>query len=237
MKTICLFLSCCCTVAVAQVPTLDLNESSRSVKYNNPAAIGQKTVQNLTYSDVRGKCFWDNDWNPGILILKGGSVVKMSNVKLNLYTNDIHYLNREGVELVAQTGQVKKLILFSNQDTTKAVAVFHSLAGTGSNKGEVFYQILNDGKIQLLKRVTVNLRKKDYDPSVGKAEYRFASDTDYFLKDDSGLNLLKGLNKSAVLDIIKPTDATDQWLSSHKNKLKSEEDVVAFLAFINSEEK
>ena len=83
----------------AQPPTLDVvgtGQGGGSVKYNDPSAIGNKKAPPLEYSDVRGKYMWDNEWHPGLIIFKNDHGVKMPQVKLNLLTQDIHYLSKDG---------------------------------------------------------------------------------------------------------------------------------------------
>jgi len=90
----------------AQQQTLDLANTTVGsmgyVRFNNYAALGQKNEDNLDYSEIRGNCFWDNEWSPALLILKNGKGVKLNKVKLNFYTNNVHYLDNKGGELVAQ---------------------------------------------------------------------------------------------------------------------------------------
>jgi len=240
MKLTFLFLLTGFTIAIAQVPTLDVSGSSvggyGSVKFNNPSELGQKSVNNLEYSEVRGRCYWGNEWTPALLTLKGGNFVKMPKVKLNLFTNDIHYIDKNGSELVAQSGLVKRMILYSNRDTLEIIAIFQSLANKASDYKEAFFEILNEGKIQLLKKTTVNLSKQDYDPSVGKAEYKFISSTDYFIKDDNKVTIFKKFSKTALFSMINPSNESEKWLVSNENKLKTEADVIAFLNFSNKEE-
>ncbi len=227
--------------AKAQLQTFDVAGGSAgnygSVRYNNPAAIGQKTVDKLTYSDVRGRCFWSDEWSPGLLFLKGGNAIKMRQVKLNLYTNDVHYIDNSGSELVANSGLIKKIILFSTEDTLKVTAAFQSLIGLTKDDKEHYFQVMNEGAFQLLKNVSVTIRKSDYDPLLGRSEFNFVSSTNYFLKDKVSIKPLKGLNKSSVFSILEPTPEAEEWLKSTKNKVKNEEDIIALFSFLSLEKK
>ncbi len=228
-------------ISYSQAPTLDITGSSAggygSVKFYNASIIGQKSADPIDYSEVRGKCFWSNDWAPGLLTLKSGKVVKMPRIKMNLYTNGVHYVDKEGVELVAQTGLVTKVSLYSLTDTLQAIAVFQSLANKFSGYKESFFQILNEGPIQLLKKTSVNLSKQKYDPSIGKDECHFVSSIDYFLRDNVTLTPLKKINKTSVFSIIKTNEEIEKWMTLKENKVKTEEDVIELLSFINSEKK
>ena len=84
------------------------------------------------------------------------------------------------------------------------------------------------------KHTKVILHKGDYDPLRGKADTSYDSEVEYFIKHDDNFSKLKALNKNSVLSALKPTQETDQWLSTNKNKLKNESDVLAFLNFYNT---
>jgi hypothetical protein len=223
--------------AYSQMQSLDVNSagpgSYGTVKFNDFSSLGQKKGTVVDYSEVRGRCFWDNEWNPGVLVLKGGNAIKLKNIKLNLYTNEVHYLNIQGTELIAQAGQVKKIVLFSAKDTLRTIAIFESLSSKEKNKEDGYFELLTDGKIQFLKKTTVHLNKQKYDPMLGKVEYKFVPDAQFFIRKDNALNPLKKINKSSLFSIVGSSSESESWLSSNRNKLKSEEDVVEFLKFIN----
>jgi hypothetical protein len=223
--------------ACAQMQSLDVNGAAMggygTVRFNDFSAIGQKKGNVVDYSEVRGRCFWDNEWNPGVLVLKGGNAIKLKNIKLNLYTNEVHYLNIQGTELVAQPGQVKKIVLFSATDTMRTIGIFESFFSKEKNKEDGYFQLLADGKIQFLKKTTVHLNKQKYDPMLGKVEFKFVPDTQFFLRKDNALNPIKKLNKSSLLSVVGSNSESEKWLTSNQNKLKSEEEVVQFLAFLN----
>ncbi len=200
-------------------------------RFNNYPALGKKIVEKLEYSEIRGNCFWDSEWNAALLILKKGNNVKLKNVKLNLYTNDIHYLDNTGAELVAAAGTTN-VIFFDKKDTTKVSAIFQSFSNLTEKNKESFGQVMAGGEIKLVKNYKVSL-SKEFDPVNSHSEYRFSTVTDYLIIDHRNVSHLKSINKAAILAIIKPTNEQEEWLHSHKNKLKNEADAIAFITFCN----
>ena len=223
-------------IAGAQISQIDVQGGAvggyGSVKVSDPSSLGKRPGSKIDYSEVRGHCFWNDDWKPVILILKGGKHASLEKAKLNLHTNEVHYLE-DGVELVAMPGLVKKVLIFSEADTAAVPAVFESIKDPQSNTTS-FYQLLNEGKIELANRTSVSLLKKTYDPSVGKDEYRFIWHADLFVKQADGLTPLKKINKSALVEIVKTDTNDERWLTDTGNKLKSESDVVSFFTYLNS---
>jgi len=238
MRLAILLLSFSWTLARAQLQTLDVNGAGigfGSVKFNNPALIGEKGK--VDYSEIRGNYFWDNQWSPGILVLSNNSAVKLRKVRMNLYTNEVHYIDNKNVELAANNSIVKKVLLLDRKDSTKVTAVFENFASYKTRGIESFAQVLNQGKAQLLKRVTVTVKKGEYDVMMGKSELSFVWTTDYFILNDGKITLLKRINKEGLFSILEPNDEYEAWLKSTKNRLKSEEDLLAFLTFYNTQKK
>lgn len=181
--------------------------------------------------------FLERSWNNALLVLKTGNGIKLKNVKLNLYSNDIHYLEKSGIELIAAKGSIRKIIFFDQKDTTKVTAVFQIFASFNKPGTLSFFEVLNEGMAQLLKEKSVNLKKKEYDPLVEKDEFKFVSTVKYFIQNNGTLSQLKSVSKSSVLSIIKSTDQIEEWLKSNHNRLKNENEIVAFLEYYNSDKK
>src|SRR5882724_9179858 len=147
--------------ATAQQQSLDINLGTQMVKYNDPTTIGRKTVD-IDYSEIGGQYLWNRDWSPALIIMKGGNATKMKAVRLNLYSNDVHYLTNEG-EMAAPINKIKRIIMYSNNitDTTAVAGTFDVLPNLTTRK-DLFYEVMNEGKIELLKRITVTLKKEAF---------------------------------------------------------------------------
>jgi hypothetical protein len=223
----------------AQLQSFDVNVAGvaayGSVRYNDPLTLGQKTGSKINYSEIRGRYFWNEQWNMAIAILKGGRKVKMYQAKLNLYTSEIHYIDNGGSELAVEAGLIKQISLFSRNDSSQVIGTFVGLSGVTKDFKEHYFQLLNEGQTQLLKFTEVTLRKGDYDAMLGRTDYSFVSTARYYIKDIYGINALKALNKTAVFSILKSTSEGEEWLGKSKNRLKNELDLTAFFDFLNSQ--
>jgi hypothetical protein len=230
-------LSIISTTAFAQIPNVEVAGSANgntAFRYNDPTAMGKK-APDVSYKDIDGKYFWKEDWKPALITMKAGSTTKMKAVRLNLYTNDIHYLTDEG-EMAAQTGKVKSISFLSDKstDTTTVVARFEMVR---NGTKESLYEILNEGQIQLLRRVTMTVKKDGFDAATAKDKYHFDSDTDYFIRNGTELKPIKGLSKSSIFEAVPTASTAEAWLSENKNKLKKPEDIAQFLAYLSTQTK
>lgn len=203
------------------------------VQFNNFAELGQKNSSKIEYSEITGNCFWKSEWTPAMLVLLSGKTIKLKNVKLNFYSNDVHYLDKAGSELIAQT-RINKVVFFEPTDSVKISGVFVFKLGFKIKKADFFAQKLNEGKLQLLKRAEVTILKRDDGPmAANNPGFKFFTNKFYYLEKDGDLLPLRNISKKNISALIKITPEDETWLISSKNKLRNEDDLVAFLNYYN----
>jgi len=219
------------SVAVAQLQFVDVNSNNNMVRFLDPSSKGKPT-SNVSYNDVDGKYLWREEWYPAIVTMKVGKETKLKAARINLYTNDIHFLENGG-EMSARTNKVKRITLYSNKPSdSTVVGTFESFVSPGTSSDALF-EVMNEGQFRLMKRVSVIVKKEAYDALTNKDRYSFISSTDYFIHNGTTLKPLRSLSKSSVTDAIPEASSGEEWLSSHKNKLKKADDIVEFLNYLN----
>ncbi len=202
------------------------------VRFTNADALGVKTTEQVKDADVDGSPYFDNRWLKAVVILSSNQAVKANKLKIDLYRNEVHYVDSLGTELIAVSGIVKRIYLYDSKDTTKISAVFEQIAGIDGN-GTAFVQVLNNGNTKLLKFTHITVYKKGYDEVAGKDNYAFLAKPCYAMLKNGVVNNLKALDEKAVLAVIMPSANDASWLLQNKNKLKSEKDVISFLSYYN----
>lgn len=223
----------------AQTLTIDVNEASKGpnpgmIMITNSAAIGDKKAKGLTYEDVEGSPFWDETWNSAILYFKSGAMYKLPKAKLNLYTTEVHYINENGSELVAETNLIDKIVFLNSKDATKILAVFAVQPDYIDNKPAGFFRVFNNGAYQLMLLQKNLVKVSPFDPLLGKNVTSFFKKTYYGIYNNGKTIPLKGLDKNSVLEAIPFNASVEPWIKNTKNKLKSEEDFIALLNYYNS---
>ncbi len=244
MRIICLSVLLCLSVfsALAQVQTLEVGAPGSvggnygSVRYYDPSTVGQKNAA-VSYADISGSPFWEDKWKPAFLYLGTGLVVKLKSVKLNLYSNDVHYLDKEGTELAAAAGSVQKVVFLSEKDSNRITAVFEAFADLTDKSRIAYYKILNNGKFRLLEMKRSYVHTSPYDPLQGKSISSFFSKSNYAITDSSTTLSLKSLGANTILPFIYPDNGFEQWLKQTGNKMNSEKEVIAFLDHVNAGKK
>ncbi len=215
---------------------MDLSPSAAgsyaSLRFDELKLPGGKPAEKVENADIDGSPFWLDKWNSAMIYTSTYRVL-VPKAKLNLYTNDVYYINKDGETLVAQKGQIKRIIFFRGDDTSYSLGSFIYMK-TPDDDNFHFYQPLINGKAGLIKLSTVSVNKSAYNPLSGKSDFNFITKSAYYLNYNGNMQLLKILNKESVFAVLKPGTAADDWLAKNKNKLRTETDIIQFLYYFNN---
>jgi len=221
----------------------------RSVEFANPlnsygltyihetnlTSLGNKPESNLNYGDINGSAFWNDKWHKAILICGQNRIFTVQNVKLNLYSNDVYYVDDKGREMIVSNA-VNKILFYSDEDSTKPSSVFEKFSSLEGADNAGFYQLLNEGPVKLLKLTSVKI-ESGIDPLLGKTIHRFSSKNTYCIYFNNTVNTIYKLNKDNIFKVINPTDEIKSWLKNNDNQLKNEAQVVKFFNHYNASAK
>jgi predicted glutamine amidotransferase len=185
---------------------------------------------------MNGTPFWDDHWNAAHLFMKNGGIIKVDQVKIDLYANEIYFIHN-GVELVAEKGSVQKVLLYKQQDTSKILAFFEYYPDFSikNSPSQAYYRVLNTGKVRLLKLQKALVNTAPYDPIAGNAKKSFYAKTYYALSNDGNIFPLKSLDHANLFSILSPGAESEAWLKKNNNRLKNEGEVLSFLNYYNIE--
>jgi hypothetical protein len=223
--------------AKAQMPMSALITDLREIDLNtvvyDPAHPRSSSNSGLSYADVEGTPFWNEKWNPAIVFFSGGGKAKINQARLNLYTNEIHYLSNDGTELAVDNNDVTRLVFISKNNSTQPIASFAKLINHITGNGTAYYKVLNAGKFQLILMQKQLVKTSPYDPIQGKSFTSFYTRNDYAIYNEGKVIPLNDLDRINVLNAVPLNALTSDWLRTTKSKLKSEKDVVAYLEQVN----
>jgi len=195
-----------------------------SVRVFDPAKLTDKKTSSLTYADVEGSPFWDDNWHEAIIYFKINGLAKLPQAKLNLHTGEIHYLNPVGTELAVENENIEKIVFINEKDNTKPLAVFATLPDYIDNKSSALFRVFNNGYLQLVLLQKNLVKTSPYDPMLGKNAIYI----------NGKIKPLKDLDRNSVLSAIPFESTIEPWLKQNKNKLKSENDIIDLLNYFNS---
>jgi len=106
---------------------------------------------------IEGSPYFSDDYQLAQVTAMNGTVYNNIKIKLNIAENIVQYQTTDGKEMIA--GMPLKRILFGNSDKVDpANTVLESIEGPINKEGAVIYQVLDSGKISLLKKIAISYR-------------------------------------------------------------------------------
>ncbi len=211
----------------------DLREIDLNTIVYDPAHPRSSSKSGLSYADVEGTPFWNEKWNPALLFFNNGTKAKINQAKLNLYTNEIHYLSSTGEELAVDNNGIVRLVFLNKNNLTQPIASFAVLMNHLTGNGTAYYKVLNAGLFQLILMQKQLTKTSPYDPIQGKSITSFYTRNDYAIYNEGKIIPLKDLDRINVLNAVPLNILTSDWLRSTKSKLKTEKEVTAYLEQVN----
>ena len=204
----------------------------------DPSTIGSKKMELINYSDIEGSPFYIQKWSKAFMYLKNGNLAKANQVKLNMFSNEVDFINSNNVEMVLDGSNFKRIILMKQEETSRIAAIFDCYPDmVDDTKGVTFYRVLNAGSIQLYVLEKTILKTGDYDPMQGKVPKSFYSKKFYALSNAGAFSPLKYLDRNSILAALNTHQTEEDWLNNNHNKLRNEKEVIAFFEFLNSGKK
>ncbi len=231
------------TIAKGQI-SMDVGDPSAiggnygNVNVVDPSTIGKKKIDLINYSDIDGNPFFSQKWSKAFMYLKNGNLAKANQVKLNMYSNEVYFINSHNVEMVLDASTFKKIILMKQEDTSRIASIFECYPDmVDETKGESFYRVLNGGSVQLYVLEKSILKTGEYDPLQSKVPKGFYSKKFYAITNAGAFHPLKYLDRNSILAVLNTHQIEEDWLNGNHNKLRNEKDVIAFFEFLNSQKK
>lgn len=228
-----LFLLCSITL-IAQVE-IEI-KTLQPGKMSSFQAYGLGNLSNeVPLSRINGSPFYNEDWQLATLIGKSKKESWFCKAKMNLVTNEIHYLDIADNELVLESGIIKKIFLRDNIDTSKIIATFqyfNDLPIVPTDKKGLYIQILNEGSYALLKYNKRYLTSKDSLFGTQK-KYLFADDPHYYISHIQKPEPIKKLNTDNILAFLPSSLSYKNWIKDNKLDLRREKDAIAFFKYYN----
>ena len=219
--------------AGAQQLNMDVRDFNGNMQIFDPANPSSKNNLKQSYTDVEGSPFWNDNWNPAIVYFSNGAKAKINQARLNLYTDEIHYLNSVGTELAIENQGITRLVFLNINNLTQPIASFAKLVNHVSGNGTAFYKVLNAGEFQLILLQKQFVKTSPYDPIQGKSISSFYSKKNYAIYNVGNIIPLDDLNKKSLLASLGNVTGFDSLLKENKSKLKSEKEFTDLLEAYN----
>lgn len=192
--------------------------------------VGGQPVNNTKFTRlVSGTPFVRAEWRPVTLVLANGGRIQNIQVRLNLISNEIHYL-KDNVELVSDK-QVKEVVFSESLDGMDRV-FRNGYPESPLTSKATYFEVLCDGRVQLLKFIRkVLTEQKPY--SSATTEQTIRESESYYLFKDGQLHRIKN-GKSDLLALLEDQQKMlSQMIDKNELNLRKEEDLMQVVHFYN----
>jgi hypothetical protein len=234
MKKVLLILSFfVCLVTSGQTTPADRPVTGQT-NWGNQLIIADKNGRPFKpgYDQIIGSPFYLDDWTNAVVtsaIISDTGVIK---VKFDLYNQDLHYLKPDNDILIVSKGFINAFRLLDSAGTV--IASFRShFPEIDKQSSNTYYQVVVDGKAQLLKLITKKVIELKNDIS-GEATKEFTTyQTDYVYKE----GVIKSFKKDKEFVLALFTDQQEKinsYLASKKLNFRNLDDVAGLFKFYNS---
>lgn len=234
------------TAYVLLISTLFVNISAKS--QGNPGAsisplgppalpmfmedIAGRPYSSIAPSDIEGSPFLLADWNWGAVKFKNGRFAKDIFLRFNIYNNQLYF--KKGNDQLEFVTPVNEFMIGYMKEFDSVAVVYRSgYPATEKTSPETFFELLADGKFQLIKYQFKTIRSfKPYNQPERK---QFADGEQLFAFVDGKMIKLKK-DKDAIIEALPQyANSIKAILDSKKIKLKNEEGVAQLFGELNKE--
>lgn len=186
------------------------------------------------YSDVEGSPFFIDYYCPAFLGLNKGKEYQNIKTKLNLNTHEVLLIDSIYKEVIAIDGLVKNIFLIDSSGTKLKTYKFRSgYPPVDKNSSNQFYQVLSDGRLQLLKFIKKDIVERK-DVMSGEVRKEFVLHEDYFAFSNGEIKRLKK-DKEYIEDLMKDKEEKiREYQKEKKVNFKSISDLVSLFDYYNS---
>jgi len=186
------------------------------------------------YHDVTGSPYLNDGWTHAAMRLNNNAIVSDLRVRLDLKSQQWHFLDSGNIERVVPVGLVTEVLLDDSSGTDVKTADFRSgFPPVDSRKTNDFYRVLSTGKILLLYSM-VKVIKEDKDEMAGTVQKEFTLYEEYYLFNDGKMWRVKK-DKSQVLNqLIDKKEKMQTFIEENRFKLKSIDELRQVIDYYNT---
>lgn len=222
------FFSCMQIAVIAQAPTeIDRVRTITLVNTDGKPFVNPDL-------DVEGTPFYFDSWKYGTIKLVSNNVYNNVSVRLNLQSQEVHFLSQNKTEMTVSTELVKELFIYDTVNGGVNIYDFQcGFPSVDKQTGKDFYLVISNGKVKLLQSIKKEIRQRKDDMS-GEIKKDFVSYEDYYLYTNNALQVIR-LNKNSILQSMSDGKTKiENFIKTNKLSYKSANDLKKIVDYYNT---
>ncbi len=189
-----------------------------------------KPFSEKNLSEIQGSPFLLPDWQWGAVKFRNGKFAKDINLRFNVFKNVLYFQRNDAMLEFVQPVQEFMLGYLKEGDSV-ALLFRNGYPAADRNTSDTYYEVLVEGKIQLLKQYQKNLITfKPYN----QPEKQEFSDKERFFIFYSGQMLQVKKDKESISSALSAqVEKIRLWCEQNKSRLKTEKEIAALISYLN----
>jgi|GEM_PF-488585 hypothetical protein len=186
------------------------------------------------YADIEGSAYFLDSFCYANVTTTQGTAYENIQVKIDLHSNDILIITKEGKEMIPQGGLIKNILLIDSSKKEPETYFFKSgYPAIEQNTELTFYEVLSDGAIQLLKYNKKDISEIKNEMS-GDTRKEFVLHENYFVYTNGEIKKMKR-EKDFILELMQDKkDKINEYLKINKLNFKNTESITKLFEYYNS---
>ena len=184
---------------------------------------------------AEGSPYFHNEYNWAEITTANGTVYTDVRVKFNLVERKVQYMADDGTEMLATT-EIRSIRfpVLIGEDGSKNSVTLISKTGIINNEDAMIYQVLDSGKISLLRKVDITFRdEKKYSEAVITRHFE-RKETEFLLLPNGEYKKLEKSRSFISGVMVDKLKEIDSFISSNNLKCKSTKDFQQIVNYYNS---
>ena len=186
------------------------------------------------YHDVAGSPYLRDTWTHAAMRLNGNVIVPDMRVRLDLKSQQWHFLDSGNTERLVPVGLVREVLMDDSSGAEVKTSVFRAgFPPIDNRKNTDFYQVVSDGKVLLL-HFMVKTINTDKDEMAGTVQMEFVLYEEYYLFGGGKMWRVKK-DKSEVLNqLADKKEKIQAFIDENHLKLKSVDELKKVIDYYNT---
>jgi hypothetical protein len=185
--------------------------------------------------DVAGSPFLAVDWKYGTIVVSTNRRYDSVRIRLNLYSQEVHVLSRNNVEIALFKGYVKEVVLppVGKPGTPGQMDFVNGFPAVDAQDENSFYQVVVRGKLWLL----MSSRKiiaTERDDMAGEVRKEYKVYEDYYAYDGKSIQRIRK-DKTFIESLLADRkDKVEAFIADNKLKLRSMDEIQRLIEYYDT---
>ena len=192
------------------------------------------TKMDELYEGVRGTPYLYDEWKLGNVYLTDNKLIKSVNIKYNIYTDELLYLNSSsGDSLIINRSMIDKFEIIDDLSDDLIVMEVMNLK-PGNREKKTYVRVIYDGKSKFILKYVKTLINAFYEGAyaAGNKYDEYTDKYQYYLLTDENIITKIKLNKKSVIKVLSDRERKIKaFVNEQGLTLDNEDDVVRVLEY------